>query len=47
VISEGDILDMKSSIVTDAYIQGRKIDLTDKQKLLNERYNQKYKLKGF
>lgn len=47
VISEGDILDMKSSIVTDAFIQGRKIDLTDKQKLLNERYNQKYKLKGF
>jgi imidazolonepropionase-like amidohydrolase len=47
VISEGDILDMRTSIVTDAFIQGRKIDLTDKQKLLNERYNQKYKLKGF
>jgi imidazolonepropionase-like amidohydrolase len=47
VISEGDILDMKSSNVTDAWIQGRKIDLTDKQKQLNERYNQKYKLKGF
>jgi imidazolonepropionase-like amidohydrolase len=45
VISEGDILDMKSSIVTDAFIQGRKIDLTDKQKLLNERYNQKYNIK--
>lgn len=47
VISEGDILDMKSSNVTDAWIQGRKIDLTDKQKQLNEKYNQKYKLKGF
>ncbi|TMI68741.1 MAG: amidohydrolase [Bacteroidetes bacterium] len=47
VICEGDILDMKSSIVTDAFIQGRKIDLTDKQKQLNERYNQKYKLKPF
>lgn len=47
VISEGDILDMKSSQVTDAWIQGRKIDLTDKQKQLNEKYNQKYKLKGF
>jgi imidazolonepropionase-like amidohydrolase len=47
VISEGDILDMRSSVVTDAFIQGRKIDLTDKQKQLNERYNQKYKLKGF
>lgn len=47
VISEGDILDMKSSVVTDAFIQGRKIDLTDKHKLLYEKYNQKYKLKGF
>jgi imidazolonepropionase-like amidohydrolase len=47
VICEGDILDMKSSTVTDAFIQGRKIDLTDKQKQLNERYNQKYKLKPF
>src|SRR4029077_15498327 len=28
IISEGDILDMKTSIVTDAFIQGRKIDLT-------------------
>lgn len=47
VISEGDILDMKSSNITDAWIQGRKIDLNDKHKQLNERYNQKYKLKGF
>jgi imidazolonepropionase-like amidohydrolase len=47
VISQGDILDMKTSIITDAFIQGRKIDLTDKQKQLNERYNQKYKLKPF
>lgn len=47
IISEGDILDMKTSIVTDAFIQGRKIDLMDKQKLLNERYNRKYGLKGF
>jgi imidazolonepropionase-like amidohydrolase len=47
VISEGDILDMKTSIITDAFIQGRKIDLTDKHKQLNERYNQKYKLKPF
>ncbi len=45
VISTGDILDMKSSVVTDAFIQGRKIDLNDKQKQLNERYNQKYNLK--
>lgn len=45
VISSGDILDMKSSVVTDAFIQGRKIDLDDKQKQLNERYNEKYGIK--
>jgi imidazolonepropionase-like amidohydrolase len=45
VISEGDILDMRTSIVTDALIQGRKIDLTDKHKLLNERFIKKYDLK--
>jgi imidazolonepropionase-like amidohydrolase len=45
IISEGDIMDMKSSNVTDAFIQGRKIDLNDKQKQLNDRYNQKYNLK--
>ncbi len=45
IISEGDILDMRTSIVTDAFIQGRTIDLTDKHKLLNERYNQKYNIK--
>ena len=47
IISEGDILDMRTSIVTDAFIQGRKINLMDKQKMLNERYNRKYGLKGF
>jgi imidazolonepropionase-like amidohydrolase len=47
VISEGDILDMRTSTVTDAYIQGRKIDLTDKHKQLNDRYQYKYKLKNF
>jgi imidazolonepropionase-like amidohydrolase len=46
VVSEGDILDMRTSNVTDAFIQGRKIDLTDKHKLLNERFEQKYELKG-
>ncbi len=45
VISEGDILDMKTSNVTDAFIQGRKINLDDKQKQLFERYNEKYNLK--
>jgi len=45
IISEGDIMDMRTSKVTDAFIQGRKIDLTDKHKLLNDRYNKKYDLK--
>lgn len=42
IISEGDILDMRTSNVTDAFIQGRKIDLTDKHKQLNDRYKKKY-----
>ncbi len=45
IISEGDILDMKTNIITDAYIQGRKVDLSDKQKQLNEKYKYKYGLK--
>jgi len=47
VISEGDILDMRTSIVTDAFIQGRKINLMDKHKLLYERYQHKYERKAF
>jgi imidazolonepropionase-like amidohydrolase len=46
IISSGDILDMATSNVTDAFIQGRKINLDDKQKQLNERYEQKYQIKG-
>jgi imidazolonepropionase-like amidohydrolase len=45
VVSKGDILDMRSSQVTHAFIQGRKLDLTDKQKQLNDRYNFKYGIK--
>lgn len=45
VISEGDILDMRSSVITHAFIQGRNINLDDKQKQLNERYKHKYNLK--
>ena len=46
IISSGDILDMRTSRVTDAFIQGRKIDLNDKQKQLNERYKYKYGIKS-
>ena len=45
IISTGDILDMKSSVVTHAFIQGRTIDLNDKHKMLNERYKKKYSIK--
>ncbi len=45
VVSKGDLLDMRTSQVTLAYIQGRKVDLTDKQKLLYEKFKQKYEQK--
>lgn len=45
ILSEGDILDMRSSKVTTAIIQGRLISLDDKHKQLNERYKHKYGLK--
>lgn len=43
VVSAGDILDMRTNNVTHAFIQGRKIDLNDKQKYLYEKFNGKYK----
>lgn len=45
VISTGDILDMKTSVVTNAFIQGRSINLDDKHKQLNEKYKKKYGIK--
>ncbi len=45
VISEGDILDMRSSIITAAFIQGRKVSLENKQTQLYNRYMTKYGLK--
>jgi len=45
IISTGDILDMKSSTVTDAFIQGRKVSLDNKQLQLYERYKYKYGIK--
>lgn len=44
VVSEGDILDMKSSVITRAFIQGREVSLVDKHKQLYERYKYKYGL---
>jgi imidazolonepropionase-like amidohydrolase len=43
VVSSGDLLDMRTNNVTHAFIQGRQIELTDKQKYLYEKFNTKYK----
>ncbi len=44
-ISEGDALDMRTNILTDAFIQGRKISLETHQTKLWKRYSNKYKAK--
>jgi imidazolonepropionase-like amidohydrolase len=45
VISEGDILDMRTSIISAVFIQGRKVSLENKQTQLYKRYMAKYGLK--
>lgn len=45
VVSNGDILDMKSSTVIAAFIQGRSVSLESKQTQLYERYQLKYGIK--
>lgn len=45
IVSNGDILDMKTSQVTQAFIQGRLVSLENKQTQLNDRYLSKYGLK--
>lgn len=45
IISEGDVLDMKSSIITTALIKGREINLDNKQTQLFEKYKYKYGIK--
>lgn len=42
-ISSGDALDMRTSLVERAYIQGREIDLDDKHKALFRKYQAKYR----
>ena len=41
-ISEGDVLDMRTSIVKQAFIRGKEVDLDTKQKQLYRRYKTKY-----
>jgi imidazolonepropionase-like amidohydrolase len=43
LICDGDLLDMKSSIIKRAFIQGRIIDLDNIQHQLYEKYKKKYK----
>jgi imidazolonepropionase-like amidohydrolase len=45
LICQGDILDMRSSIILHAFIQGRDLDLSNKQTQLYQRYLYKYGLK--
>lgn len=45
LVSRGDLLDMRSSAVTSAFIGGRQLDLRNKQQALAEKYKQKYGLK--
>ena len=45
LISDGDLLDMRTSNVTRAFIKGAEIDLDNKQKELYRLYSEKYNLK--
>jgi hypothetical protein len=42
VVSGGDLLDMRTNNVTQAFIQGRRLNLTDKQKYLYQKFKAKY-----
>lgn len=42
IVSDGDALDMKSNHISSAWIQGRQIDLDNRQKRLYRKYKQKY-----
>lgn len=44
IVSDGDVLDMKTSNIIYAFIDGRMIDLNNKQKELNEKFKKKYGL---
>lgn len=46
IISSGDLLDMRSNDVTHAFIQGRAVNLNNKQKHLAEKFREKYKAQG-
>ncbi len=45
ILSTGDILDMRTSVIVRAFIQGRDINLDDKHKQLFKKYSEKYGVK--
>jgi len=45
IVSKGDALDMRTSVITEAFMAGRTVDLGDKQKDLYDKYMEKYDLK--
>ncbi len=45
IVSEGDILDMRTSVITAAFIEGKTVDLGNKQKELYSKYMNRYDLK--
>ncbi len=45
IISTGDVLDMRSSVLTHAFVQGRALNLDNKHSQLFERYKYKYNVK--
>jgi imidazolonepropionase-like amidohydrolase len=42
IISEGDILDIRTNLITQAFIQGREIELESKQTQLYDKFKKKY-----
>lgn len=45
IVSDGDVLDIRTSNIILAFIQGRNVSLDNKQKQLYERYKYKYNIK--
>jgi imidazolonepropionase-like amidohydrolase len=43
-LSDGDALDMMSNRPTDAFVDGRRVNLDDKQKVLYRKFSEKYEL---
>lgn len=44
IVCKGDLLEIGESVIHQAFIQGERIDLQDKQKVLYEKYMNKYEL---